>query len=110
MDSDHGKSEMRSYAQRGLFVGAFMGLLVGVLVAGPRFYDWAVTQSVLVMFGAALVGAVVGRLAAALALSFMFGGAAAEESDEESQTGAENPSGAVSYSDSGERITAMEGE
>ena len=81
---------------------------MGVLVAGPNFYSWAVGQSSLVVFGSVLLGGVVGRLAVGMALAFMPGGAASAEPFGESEPMAAGLSGTID-SEAGEQGTTVEG-
>ncbi|WP_141514147.1 hypothetical protein [Ramlibacter sp. WS9] len=54
------KDILRRYRSYGLFGGAAVGAVVGVLVSGPNFREWAATQSLAViagfMVGIALIG------------------------------------------------------
>jgi hypothetical protein len=101
---------LRRYSRQGLFAGALVGLLVGVLVAGPNFYYWAAGQSSLVVFGSMLLGAVLSRLATGLALAFMSGGAAGEESFSESRPIATSLSGTMNPNAEEQVTTTVEGE
>jgi hypothetical protein len=77
---------LKQYASYGLVGGAAFGLLVGVLAAGPHFHDWPVSQSLTTIVGLVLLGSIVGRLAAAMAVAFMARGAASHEEQTEEGT------------------------
>jgi hypothetical protein len=109
MTSQRENPVLRRYARHALFAGALVGLLVGVLVAGPNFYYWAVGQSSLVVLGSVLLGAVVGRLATGMALASMSGGAASGEAFGESRPMATGLSGTMN-SDAGEQGITVEVE
>ena len=58
---------LRRYETYGLFSGLWIGLLAGVLYSGPNFYQWQPIKSLLVVLGFAIVGAILGFLAIAMA-------------------------------------------
>jgi hypothetical protein len=53
---------VRRYRSYGLFGGAAVGAVVGVLVSGPNFHDWAAAQSLAVIAGFAVGSALIGYL------------------------------------------------
>lgn len=65
---------LQRYKGYGLLVGLALGLLVGVLVSGPHFYEWSVAASLAVICGCAAGGAFIGWVALALAAGSVAGG------------------------------------
>jgi hypothetical protein len=51
-----------------------LGLAAGVLAAGPNFYEWPVFASLATIVGGAIVGALLGYVAIALAYGSMASG------------------------------------
>ena len=66
------------YKTYGLFGGAALGSVVGVLVSGPNFFVWSPAQSVGVIVGLAVGMAVIGYLFIGLVVGGFAGGGAAE--------------------------------
>ena len=59
------------YARYGLLGGLLLGMVVGVVAVGPYFYAWPGIRSASAIAGACVFGALAGRAAAWLALSFL---------------------------------------
>ena len=57
-----GQLILKKYRQRGVVAGGGLGLLIGVLVSGPHFYEWSLISIVAVVFGSAAAGAAIGWL------------------------------------------------
>lgn len=62
------------YRRRGGVGGLGLGLLVGVLVSGPHFYEWSPTLTAAVIFGGASVGAAIGWFFASAVVGFLGSG------------------------------------
>jgi hypothetical protein len=78
------KDIVRRYRSRGLFGGAAVGAVVGLLVSGPNFHEWAAAQSLAVIVAFAVGSAAIGYFFLAL----LFGastsaGSSNDEQDEE---------------------------
>jgi len=54
---------VRRYETYGLVGGLAIGALLGVLYSGPNFHAWPAAISLLIVFGSAAIGGVVGFLA-----------------------------------------------
>lgn len=63
-----GQNLVNRYSTYGLLGGTFFGLLVGVLVSGPRFALWPAVQSVAVIFGSGFVGGLLGYILPGMAI------------------------------------------
>lgn len=55
-----GTPVLRRYAAYGLLGGLAIGLLMGVVLSGPHFFEWPVGQSLAVVFGSAAICAGIG--------------------------------------------------
>jgi hypothetical protein len=51
LGSQESKETIHRFRRYGLFGGAALGVLVGVLVSGPHFAEWAAAQSLAVIGG-----------------------------------------------------------
>jgi hypothetical protein len=69
-----GTRVVRNYERYGLLWGLAFGLLVGVLLSGPHFYEWSAGFSLAVIFGSVVISAGIGWLAAFLAVGSVAGG------------------------------------
>ena len=58
---------VKKYEGYGLIAGVGLGLLLGVMIAGPHFHDWPATASLLTILGSGTGGAIVGYLAVMIA-------------------------------------------
>jgi hypothetical protein len=58
-----GTPVLRRYEGYGLLGGLAIGLLIGVLIAGPHFFEWPVGESLVAVFGSAALCAGIGWLA-----------------------------------------------
>lgn len=59
-EGTRGARVLRRYSDYGLMGGLAGGFVVGLVVSGPRFYEWPVTLSTAVVFGAGAIGALIG--------------------------------------------------
>src|SRR5450631_1389522 len=66
--SEARKRVHRSYAHYGAIFGAALVLLVVLVVSKPYFQEWPVVESIIVVVGSGLVGAVLGYFAILLIL------------------------------------------
>lgn len=71
------------YRRYGLFGGAAVGTVAGVLVNGPNFHVWAATQSLAVILGFTVVIALSGNFFFALVLGASTGVSALSDEQEE---------------------------
>jgi len=71
------------YRRYGLFGGAAVGAVAGILVSGPNFHEWAATQSLAVVLGFTLVIALIGHFFLALVLGAFTGVSALSDEPEE---------------------------
>ena len=55
------------YKKIGLFGGLFLGAVVGIMVAGPKFGEWSSARSMLTILGSTGVGALIGYIAGEIA-------------------------------------------
>ena len=62
------------YKSIGLFGGLFLGGVIGVIVAGPRFHEWSAARSTLTILGSLLLGAFLGYVAAEIAVGSLLSG------------------------------------
>ena len=67
------KNTIDKYQTYGLFGGAALGGVVGVLVSGPNFFVWTPAQSIGVIAGFAIAAAAIGYLLAGLAVGGLAG-------------------------------------
>lgn len=82
------KDIIRRYRSYGLFGGAAVGALVGVLVSGPNFHEWATAQSLAVIAGCAAGSAFMGYFFLALVFGASTGvGALNDDQEEEHSPG-----------------------
>lgn len=58
---------VRKYQGYGLFAGASLGIVIGILLSGPHFFEWSAGESLEVILGCAAIGAWVGWIAPASA-------------------------------------------
>jgi hypothetical protein len=65
-----GQLVLNKYRQRGVFCGGGLGLLVGLLVSGPHFYEWSPMLAASVILGSAAAGAAIGWLFASAVVGF----------------------------------------
>jgi hypothetical protein len=77
------KDIVRRYRRYGLFGGAAVGALVGVLVSGPNFHEWATAQSLAVIAGCATGSALIGYFFLALVIGSSTGVGALDDDQEE---------------------------
>jgi hypothetical protein len=70
-----GTPVLRRYEGYGLLGGVAIGLLLGVLLSGPHFFEWPVVQSLAVVFGSAALCAGIGWVALGSAAGTLISGA-----------------------------------
>lgn len=74
---------VRRYRSYGLFGGAAVGAVAGVLLSGPNFHVWAAAQSLSVIVGFAVGGALIGHFFLTLLFGAATGADALNEVQEE---------------------------
>jgi len=62
------------YKSIGLFGGFFLGGIVGIMVAGPRFHEWSAVRSMLTIFGSLALGSLIGYVAGEIAVASLASG------------------------------------
>lgn len=89
-----GQLTLRRYQGYGLLGGATLGLIVGVMLSGPWFYEWPVVALLAVMSTCAATGALAGWLFLPLILGAVAGAPLGEVNvDGDSGSGSEGGSG-----------------
>jgi hypothetical protein len=71
-----GQVTLRRYKQYGLVGGIALGLLLGVLLSGPHFFEWSFGLSLAVISGCMAGCAAMGWFATAIATGSLAGGVA----------------------------------
>jgi hypothetical protein len=74
-----GTSVVRRYKANGLQGGFAIGLFTGVLLSGPYFFEWAVSQSLAVVFGIGAVCGAIGWIAPGIGAGTTAGGGMAPD-------------------------------
>ena len=74
--SANAQPTLRKFRGYGLFSGIAGGILVGVLISGPHFYEWPAAESLAVVFLCAAGGALIGWLCLSIAAGSIAGGGA----------------------------------
>ena len=69
-----GEPNIKVFENYGSIYGLLLGLVVGVLIAGPHFREWPFFASLATMVGGGSVGALIGHVAIALAHGSVAGG------------------------------------
>ena len=77
------KDILRRYRSYGLFGGAAVGAVVGILVSGPNFHEWAAAQSLSVIAGFTLGSALIGHFFLAPVLGASSGAEGGDNEQEE---------------------------
>ncbi len=88
------------YARHGLLGGLLLGLVVGVVAVGPYFYVWPGIRSASAIAGAGVFGALAGRAAAWLALSFLVHGVSPGTTEHEDGVPLSSPDAGLSSDES----------
>ena len=57
------------YKSIGLFGGLFLGGVIGIMVAGPRFDEWSAARSALTILGSFVLGGLLGYIAGEIAVT-----------------------------------------
>jgi hypothetical protein len=73
----HGQQVLRRFNNYGGIGGLALGLICGLLVAGPRFEQWSVVQSLMIIAGPALMLGAFGQWLVGLMLGSIAGGGGA---------------------------------
>ena len=63
----NGKPDIRKFNNYGAICGLALGLIGGVLVAGPKFHEWSGLSSLVTIVGSGVIGALTGHVAVAWA-------------------------------------------
>jgi hypothetical protein len=71
---ESGKPNLRTYENNGFLYGLPVGALIGVLIAGPHFYEWPVWESLAAIFGCAIGAGILGYIAVVSAYGSEAGG------------------------------------
>ena len=66
-NESHGQAVLRRFESHGFWIGLGLGAVVGVLVSGPNFHEWAAQTISLVMLTCTVGGGVVGYFAGTVA-------------------------------------------
>ena len=74
-DETPGQRILNRFGSYGFIGGLALGLIVGVLISGPHFHIWPTETSVLVIFGSAVVGGLIGFIAPSYAAGSTAAGA-----------------------------------
>lgn len=64
---ESGRPNLRAFENNGFWYGLPAGALIGVLIAGPHFYEWPVWESLVSIFGGGFGGGILGYAAVAMA-------------------------------------------
>jgi hypothetical protein len=75
----HAQHTIKRYQGYGLVGGAAFGVLMGLLLSGPRFYEWPVPLTLVVVAACTAFGSLVGWGFMALFLGALAGPAVAED-------------------------------
>ena len=67
---------LRRYKGYGRLGGGALGSIVGVMISGPHFLEWAAVSSLGVIVGGGVLGALLGWLAVGIATGSLAGGSA----------------------------------
>ncbi len=79
------------YRRYGLFGGAVVGAVAGLLGSGPNFHEWAATQSIAVVLGFTLLIALIGHFFLALVLGAFTGVSTLSDEQEEEEEEENDP-------------------
>jgi hypothetical protein len=70
-----GQDILNRFGSYGFIGGLALGLIAGVLISGPNFYTWPAKTSILVIFGSAAIGGLIGFFAPSYAAGSTASGA-----------------------------------
>lgn len=63
---ENGNADLRTFENTGFFYGSLLGILVGVVIAGPHFFDWSLSSVLLTIAASSMVNGFLGWLAVVL--------------------------------------------
>jgi hypothetical protein len=64
---ENGNPDLRKFENTGFFYGSLLGILVGVVIAGPHFFEWPFSSIFLTIAASSMVIGFLGWLCVAVA-------------------------------------------
>jgi hypothetical protein len=64
---ENGNPDLRTFENTGFFYGSLLGILVGVVIAGPHFFDWPFSSIFLTIAAATIAIGFLGWLSVVVA-------------------------------------------